>query len=120
MLLTIPELIQRAGVGVNTIDAATAFARCASGDGLVVDVREPGEVEAAVVEGSTNIPRGVLEMQILSLCQQPDLPIYLHCATSVRATLAAEQLLRLGYTQVHVIGCSLKEICQARSLHSPD
>lgn len=114
MLITIPALIQQASQNVRRIDAATAFAECQSKSGLVIDVREPGEVSGKPVAGSVNIPRGVLEMKITDLCAEPDRAIYLHCATGGRATLAAEQLQRMGYSEVSAISCGLDDICKAQ------
>jgi len=52
----------------------------------------------------------MLEMKLLEIEKDPERPIYLHCASSLRATLAAEQLARMGYTNVNVITCRMEEI----------
>lgn len=49
-------------------------------------------------------------MKILEIEQDPERPIYLHCASSLRAALAAEQLSRIGYTNVSVISCKMDEV----------
>ena len=41
----------------------------------------------------------------------PEHPIYVHCATGGRARFGAEQLARLGYTNVTVIGCDAATVC---------
>ena len=114
MLLTLPELIQQAAGKVRRIDAGTAHAEALEGESWFIDVREPPEVAADPIPGSVNFPRGVLEMKMLENCKNPDMPIFIHCATSARATLAAEQLQRLGYTRVSAISCSLDVIRVAR------
>ena len=114
MLLTLPELIAMAASQARQIDAVTAYAESRNCESWFIDVREPSEVAAQPIAGSVNIPRGILEMQMLQHCDSADTPIFIHCATSARATLAAEQLQRLGYTQVSVITCSLDAIGRAQ------
>ncbi len=111
MLLGLPELIKQAAQNVRRLDAVAAYAECRQNNGTIVDVREPGEVSEKSADGSINIPRGVLEMKITEACPGPQQAIYLHCATGGRATLAAEQLQRMGYSNVTAIASSLDEIC---------
>lgn len=106
MLLSIPQLIQQAAPTVRRLDAAQAHDEAAArGEALFIDVREADEVAADPVPGSLAIPRGVLEMALPSRCPDPDRPLYLHCASGGRATLAAEQLQRIGYRAVTAITC---------------
>ena len=120
MLLTIQELGAQARSNVRCVEAATAYAECADGDGLIIDVREPGEVSQKPVPGSVNIPRGVVEMKIPEKCPDHTAKIALHCATGVRAVLAAEQLKRLGYTNVSAITCGFDEISRAQQELRPN
>lgn len=107
MLLSIPELISQILEGVRRLPAEEAYEECRKNNGLRIDVREPGEVAENPIKGSINIPRGVLEMRMLADYADENLPVYIHCATGARATLAAEQLMRLGYTHVTAISCPL-------------
>jgi len=77
---------------------------------VVVDVRELHEASQRSVAGSINIPRGVLEMKITEHTQDPSTPICVHCASGARATLAAEQLMRFGFTNVRAINSGIDEI----------
>ncbi|TKB43463.1 rhodanese-like domain-containing protein [Thalassotalea mangrovi] len=113
MLKTIPELVKQASANVRRITAQQAQQEMAEKNALFIDVREPAEHLKEAVSGSINIPRGVLEMQLLEREKDPKRPIYLHCATSGRATFAAEQLARVGYEDVTVISCKFSDICQA-------
>lgn len=110
MLLTVSDLIQQVKQGLRCIDAQTAMQERAQNHGLLVDVREPAEHLAKPAHGAINIPRGLLEMKMLELEKDPAKPIYLHCATSARAALGAEQLKRVGYQNVSVITCNMDEI----------
>lgn len=113
MLKTVPELLAAIEPPVRKISAQEAAAECANNGGIVIDVREPAEHMSSPAPGAINIPRGVLEMKVLELFKDADKPIYLHCASSARAQLAAAQLAKLGYTNVSVMTCSVPDIQQA-------
>lgn len=113
MLKTIPELLREAAVNVRSISAVVAATERDENKGLLIDVREPAEHLAKAAEGAINIPRGLLEMKLMEIEKDSKRPIYLHCATSARAILAAEQLARVGYSNVSVITCDLNTIQNA-------
>ncbi|MDE3273358.1 rhodanese-like domain-containing protein [Pseudoalteromonas sp. G4] len=112
MLKTIPDLIKLASENVKKVDSAQAKAEIAQNNGLLIDVREPAEHAIKNAVGAINIPRGVLEMKLVEIEKDADRPIYLHCATGGRATLAAEQLQRVGYNNVTVISCKADSVCE--------
>lgn len=81
---------------------------------LIVDVREPGEFAAGHVPGAVNIPRGVLEFQIWKQIGFPantemDRPVVLQCQSGNRASLAAQSLSDLGFTNTTAVVMSLDE-----------
>ena len=78
---------------------------------LLVDVREREEVAQRPVVSSINIPRGVLEMKITELTQDPSALIGVHCASGARAVLAAEQLGRIGFRNVRAVESGIDDIC---------
>ena len=77
---------------------------------IIIDVREPAEFEKACLIDSTNIPRGLLEMKIADLCDNPDQLILVHCGAGGRASLAASTLQTMGYSNVHVIDAPFDKI----------
>lgn len=115
MLMTVPELIAQVKAQLRLLDAASALAECERNGGVLIDVREPSEVQAKASNGAVNIPRGVVEMKVLEKFTNPSQSIYIHCASGARAALAAEQLQRLGYSDVTAITCGIDSICQAQS-----
>ena len=75
-------------------------------DFVLLDVRDPDEWKAGVVDyhGLEKISRGMLEFTGPGVLNQHDRIVVL-CATGARSSLAAESLIRLGYTNVlHVQG----------------
>jgi phage shock protein E len=116
MLKTIPELLHEAKAKVRCISANIAASELQANQGLLVDVREPAEHMTKAATGAINIPRGLLEMKLMEIEKDPLRPIYLHCATSARAILSAEQLARVGYQNVSVITCDMDTIQQTCSI----
>ncbi|MEO5343873.1 MAG: rhodanese-like domain-containing protein [Gammaproteobacteria bacterium SHHR-1] len=88
----------------------------ANPDLLILDVREPDEFAAMHIEGSINIPRGVLE----SACEwdyeetEPELvrarqrEIVVVCRSGYRSALAAHSLQVLGYKDVTSLQTGLR------------
>jgi len=110
MLKTLPQLLQQAKQNIQLLTAKKAAQDISQNHGLLIDVRESAEHFATPAIGAINIPRGVLEMKMLEIEKDPERPIYLHCASSLRAALGAEQLTRMGYKNVYVINCRMEEI----------
>lgn len=90
---------------VSTSEAAEMMA--ASGDILILDVREPGEVAEGHIPASLNVPRGLLEAKAdlsyphreAKLADRHQ-PIIVYCASGVRSLLAASTLQQMGFTAV--------------------
>ena len=111
MLKTIPEVIAQARQSLSTITAVDASEKCKNENGIIIDVREVAEFAEKSGSSTVNIPRGVLEMKMLQMHPDANLAIFIHCATGIRATLAAEQLKRVGYNNVWVITCMIDDVC---------
>lgn len=84
------------------------------GSALIIDVREPQEYAAGHVPGAINIPRGLIESKIweqVGSSEKPNLerPIVLQCQAGRRATLAAQTLGELGFTQTSAVIMNLDE-----------
>lgn len=110
MLKPILSLIPSIRASISCLDPELAISKCKSEKGVLIDVREPEEYAQGFAEGAINIPRGVLEMKVLALYSDPKQPIYIYCATGIRATLSVEQLVRLGYENVNAITSNLEDV----------
>jgi rhodanese-related sulfurtransferase len=65
-----------------------------------VDVREDGEFAVDRAAGARHIGRGVLERDVEALIPDKDAPIVLYCGGGYRSALAADNLQKMGYTNV--------------------
>ncbi len=111
MAKSLKDLMAEAKAAVPAIAMDDAEARIGGADVVVLDVREPGEVEASgKVPGAVNIPRGLLEFQA-----DPDSPMHLpaltadktvvlYCASGGRSALAGKTLKDMGYEKVYNLG----------------
>ncbi len=84
------------------------------GSALIIDVREPQEYAAGHVPGAINIPRGVIQTEIwkhVGSAEKADAerPIVLQCQSGKRATLAAQTLGELGFTQTSAVIMNLDD-----------
>jgi len=113
MLIDIKTRLENIDVVLRTITAEQAFDEMNSNGGTLIDVREAAEVISDPVHSSLHIPRGVLEMKAIEQFKDASTPLYIHCASGVRAKLAAEQLTKMGYENVSVVTCPVATINQA-------
>ena len=65
-----------------------------------IDVREDSEFAVDRAAGARHIGRGVLERDIEMLIPQKDAPIVLYCGGGYRSALSADNLQKMGYTNV--------------------
>ena len=109
------EYVMQVRKTIDTTDAAGYLAIIKNpGDAFLVDVRDPDEFKAAHVPGTTNVSRGRLEFRIWRALGYPnkiDLnrKIFVQCATGGRATLAAKQLMDIGFTNVTAVLMNLAD-----------
>lgn len=81
------------------VDAAEAVALAREGF-TVIDVREAVEWDAGHVEGAVHLPLADLHRSIASVAPDREAPLLLHCAVGARSARGADELSRMGYTNV--------------------
>jgi rhodanese-related sulfurtransferase len=67
---------------------------------ILVDTREDNEWEKGHIAGAIHIGRGVLERDIESAIPGKEEEIVLYCGGGFRSALAADNLQKMGYTNV--------------------
>ena len=65
-----------------------------------IDVREDDEWRAGRAKGAIHIGKGVIERDIETLIPNKNQKLVLYCGGGFRSALAAENLKRMGYTDV--------------------
>ena len=66
----------------------------------LIDVREESEWAKDHLPEAVHLGKGVIERDIEKAVPQTDAPIVLYCGGGFRSALAAENLQRMGYTNV--------------------
>jgi len=66
----------------------------------LVDVREESEWNAGHIPGATHLGKGVIERDIEQKIPDVNREIVLYCGGGFRSALAAENLEKMGYTNV--------------------
>lgn len=85
-------------------------------DALLLDIRERDEFSRARIEGSLNVPRGILESAAEwdyaetepALVTARDKPVVIVCRSGNRSAFAAETLLQMGFTDVRSVKLGVK------------
>ncbi|MCL2725275.1 MAG: rhodanese-like domain-containing protein [Polyangiaceae bacterium] len=83
---------------VSTNEVAARIARAETF--YLVDVREESEFASDRIAGAIHIGKGVLERDIEKTIADPGADIVLYCGGGFRSAIAAENLGRMGYTNV--------------------
>jgi rhodanese-related sulfurtransferase len=67
---------------------------------VLIDVREESEYAAGHAVGAIHLSKGVIERDIESKFPDPQTPLVLYCGGGYRSALAADNLQKMGYTNV--------------------
>src|SRR5215211_8447482 len=67
---------------------------------LLVDVREEGEWAAGHAAGAVHMSKGTIERDIETKVPDRAAPLVLYCGGGFRSALAADNLQKMGYTNV--------------------
>jgi len=101
---TAQALLNAANARVPQIDTAGLLAQLkAQPETVVLDVRTAAEVDDSghiAAPHFRNITRGLLEFRIEGAVPDKRTPIVVYCGVSQRSALAADTLIKLGYTNV--------------------
>jgi rhodanese-related sulfurtransferase len=67
---------------------------------VLVDVREESEYANDHLPGAIHLGKGIIERDIEERVPQLDTPLVLYCGGGYRSALAADNLQKMGYTNV--------------------
>jgi rhodanese-related sulfurtransferase len=95
------HLVQDAKSRVREIDPQTVQQKLDRGDKFhFIDVREDDEWRIDHAEAAEHMGRGVIERDIETKIPDHDAEIVLYCGGGYRSALAADNLQKMGYTNV--------------------
>lgn len=94
-------LVDEARGRIRETDVGSVHNRIQTGETLrLIDVREESEYAVSRIPGAVHIGRGVLERDAEEKLPDHDEEIILYCGGGFRSALAADNLQRMGYTNV--------------------
>ena len=67
---------------------------------ILIDVREESEWAAGHIPGATYLGKGIIERDIEKVIPDPKTEIILYCGGGFRSALAADNLQKMGYSNV--------------------
>lgn len=79
----------------------TEFAELIKGDGLLLDVRTPGEVSAGAIAGHTNINYSASDFSQQLDKLDKNKPVYVYCAAGGRSGKAMKMMADKGFKEVY-------------------
>jgi len=66
---------------------------------LLIDVREDHEWNAGHVKGAVHLSKGTIERDVEAKYPDKDVKLMLYCGGGFRSALAADNLVKMGYTE---------------------
>ena len=88
--------------GYHSINAKEAYKMISElEDYIILDVRTESERQAKRIPGSISIPFRQIKDRAESELPDKDAMIFVHCQSGGRSTIAAKELVRLGYTNIY-------------------
>jgi rhodanese-related sulfurtransferase len=95
------KIVEDAKQRVEEVSVDDVKARLDRGDKfLLVDVREESEYAKDHLPGAIHLGKGVIERDIEERAPQLNAPLILYCGGGFRSALAADNLQKMGYTNV--------------------
>ena len=76
---------------------------------VLVDVREESDFAKDHLPGAIPLGKGVIERDIEARVPKLDTPLALYCGGGFRSALAADNLQKMGYTNVISMGGGIRE-----------
>ncbi len=94
------KLVDDAISRVREVDVDEARRKLESGKAKLIDVREESEWEAGHARGAEHMGKGVIERDIEQRVPDKNVELILYCGGGFRAALSADNLQKMGYTNV--------------------
>jgi rhodanese-related sulfurtransferase len=95
------KIVDDAKTRVRETDVPTVKARMDRGEKfLLIDVREESEYAKDHLPGAIHLGKGIIERDIEARVPEPNKEIILYCGGGFRSALAADNLQKMGYTNV--------------------
>lgn len=93
-------LVNDAKTRVREVSVDEAVKAVNGGSARLIDVREDSEWAEGHARGADHLGKGIIERDIEKVVPDKDAELILYCGGGYRAALAADNLQKMGYTNV--------------------
>lgn len=94
------KLVAAAKEQINEISPQDAREAVASGEAIMIDVREESDWREGHAQGAKHLSRAIIELEIEEEIPDTSQPIICYCGGGSRSALVTESLQKMGYTNV--------------------
>jgi rhodanese-related sulfurtransferase len=95
------RLVDAIRVNIRDCSVQQVYERIALGESLILfDVREESEFAAGHLPGAKSLGKGIIERDIETVVVDVDQEVILYCGGGFRSALAADNLQKMGYTNI--------------------
>jgi rhodanese-related sulfurtransferase len=104
------QIVEDARKRIREVSVDDVKTRIDRGENFVLlDVREESEYAHDHLSGAIHLGKGVIERDIEQRVPQLDTPVVLYCGGGYRSALAADNLQKMGYTNVLSMDGGIRE-----------
>ncbi len=107
------KLCEEARSRIQEVDVHTAAREAQNPGTLLIDVREESEWAAGHAAGAIHLSKGIIERDIEARVPDKGTRLLLYCGGGYRSALAADNLQRMGYTNVASVAGGWRAWCEA-------
>jgi rhodanese-related sulfurtransferase len=109
------QICEDAKTRVKEITAQETKAKLDAGEPFIfIDVREDNEWDKGHAKGAIHLGRGIIERDIHNVAPSKDAEMVLYCGGGFRSALAADNLQKMGYTNVLSMAGGIKAWREAK------
>jgi rhodanese-related sulfurtransferase len=94
------KLVADAKQRITEISPQEAHEQVQRGEAVLIDVREEAEFRQGRAQGAKHLSKGVIEVEIEEQVPDPNQVIIAYCGGGSRSALVADNLQKMGYTNV--------------------
>lgn len=107
------RLCDEARAKINEVSVADAARLAGEPRTLLIDVREESEWAAGHAAGAIHLSKGIIERDIEGRVPDRSTRLLCYCGGGYRSALVAENLQRMGYTDVYSVAGGWRAWCEA-------
>ena len=102
------KLVADAKQRIAEISAQDAHEQAKRGEAVLLDVREEAEFRQGHAQSAKHLSKGVIEVEIEEQVPDPNQVIIAYCGGGSRSALVADNLQKMGYTNVRSLAGGMR------------